>query len=237
MEEQKKCSTKKHDDSNAICYCMECQLYMCNKCSNLHSELFENHHKYNLDIDQKEIFTGLCKEEKHKIELEYYCKNHNQLCCAQCITKIKGKGNGQHTDCKVCYIEDIEKEKKNKLKKNLKCLEDFSNNTQNSIEELKKIYEKINENKEEIKMNISKIFTNIRNAINEREDELLLNIDNIFNELYFNEEFIKKAEKLPNDIKINLEKGKKIEIEWNKNSEQLKLFINNCINERTYKKI
>ena len=79
-------------------------------------------------------------------------------------------------------------------------------------------------------MNISKIFTNIRNAINEREDELLLNIDNKFNELFFNEEFIKKSEKLQNDIKINLEKGKKIEIEWNKNLTKLNLCINECIN-------
>ena len=41
-------------------------------------------------------------------------------------------------------------------------------------------------------MNISKIFTNIRNAINEREDELLLNIDNKFNELYFLKNLLKK---------------------------------------------
>ena len=230
MEKHKKCSAKKHVESYAISYCVECQLYMCNKCSNHHSEFYEDHHKYELEKDKNEIFTGLCKEEKHKIELEYYCQNHNILCCAACISKIKGKGNGQHTDCNVCYIEDIEKEKKNELKENMKYLEDFSNNIDNLINELKKIYEKINENKEEIKMNISKIFTNIRNAINEREDELLLNIDNKFNELFFNEEFIKKSEKLQNDIKINLEKGKKIEIEWNKNLTKLNLCINECIN-------
>ena len=231
MEITKKCSTKKHKDINAVYYCMECHIYMCNKCSNYHSELYEDlHHKYELDKEQKEIFTGLCREGQHKNEFQYYCKNHNQLCCVECICKIKGRGKGQHTDCNVCYIEEVEEEKKSKLKENIKCLEYFSNNIQNSIDQLKTIYEKINENKEEIKMKISKVFTNIRNVINEREDELLLNIENKFNELYFNEELIKKIEKLQNDIKINLDKGKTLENKWDKNSEKLKIFINDSLN-------
>ena len=192
MENEIKCSSKKHAENKAIYFCIECQLYMCNKCLNHHSEFYEDHHKYELDKEQKEIFTGLCKEERHKIELQFYCKNHNQLCCAACISKIKDKGNGQHTDCNVCIIEEIEEEKKSILKENIKYLEDFSNKIQDSIAELKKIYEKINENKEDLKMKISKIFTHLRNLVNKREDELLLIIDNKFSELYFSEEFIKK---------------------------------------------
>ena len=42
--------------------------------------------------------------------------------------KLKGKENGQHSDCDICFIEDIEKEKRNKLKDNIKCLEDISIN-------------------------------------------------------------------------------------------------------------
>jgi len=50
------------------------------------------------------------------------------------------------------------------LKENIKYLEEFSDKIQNSIKDLKEIYEKINENKEKIKIEISKVFTNIRNA-------------------------------------------------------------------------
>ena len=230
METQRKCSSKKHGDINAICYCLECKIYMCNKCSNYHSELLENHHKYELDKENKEIFTGLCKEEKHNIELQFYCKTHNQLCCAACISKIKGKGNGQHTDCNVCYIEEIEEEKKNKLKENIKFLENYSNEIENSINELKGIFEKINENKEEIKMKIAKIFTKIRNIINEREDELLISIDNKFDNLFFKEDIIKQSEKLPKEIKLYLNIGKEIDNKWNKNDKNLNLYINDCIN-------
>ena len=94
-----------------------------------------------------------------------------------CITKFKGKEHGQHTDCNVCSLEDIENEKKNKLKENINCLEDLSITFENSINEIKKIFEKINEDKEALKMNIQKIFTKLRNEINNREDQLLIEVD------------------------------------------------------------
>ena len=43
---------------------------------------------------------------------------------------------------------------------------------------------------------------------------------------FFNEDIIKESEKLPNKIKISLEKGKKID--WDDN--KLKFNIYNCIN-------
>ena len=71
------------------------------------------------------------------------------------------------------------------------------------------MYEKIDKSKEELKRNIQKIFTKLRNALNDREDELLLEVDNKYNELNLNENIIKECDKLPNKIKISLEKGKK----------------------------
>ena len=108
-----KCSSKIHKEINGIYYCPECKIYMCNKCENHHSELFQNdHHIFKLDKDIKQIFTGFCQEENHLDKLEYFCKTHNQLCCASCIAKIKKKGKSQHIDCDVCLIEDIKLEKK-----------------------------------------------------------------------------------------------------------------------------
>ena len=78
----KKCSLTDHASIDATTYCQECKVYMCNKCENFHSRLCKNHHKYNINKDIDDIFTGLCKEEKHLIELKFFCKNHNQLCCA-----------------------------------------------------------------------------------------------------------------------------------------------------------
>ena len=86
---------------------------MCKKCEKDHnSKLGKKHHIYSLDMDMKEIFTGLCTHKNHSLELEFYCQTHNQLCCAACISKIKIKGKGQHKDCDVCYITKIKRNKK-----------------------------------------------------------------------------------------------------------------------------
>ena len=208
---EKKCSIKKHENVNANIFCQECKIYMCNTCESHHSELFQNHHQYKLDKDKESIYTGICKEENHSNKLEYYCYDHNELCCSSCISKIKGKGNGQHMDCNVCFIESIKEEKKNNLEKNMEYLEEFSKKIKESITQLKNIFEKISKDKEELKLNIQKIFTKIRNKINVREDELLLEVDKQFEHLYFSEELIKKSEKIPKknrNIFKNREKSK-----------------------------
>ena len=237
MSKNKNCSSIEHEKEDAIIYCQTCRVYMCNKCKNFHSKLCKNHFTYDLNKNTNEIFTGFCKEENHFDKLEFYCKTHNKLCCSGCIIKIKRKGKGQHTDCEICNIEDIKNEKKNKLKKNIESLEKELNNIDKSIQNLKNIFEKINENKEELKLEVQKIFTKIRNKLNNREEEILIEIDNKFDSLYFKEDFIKKCEKLPAEIKISLEKGKLIQDEWN-NDDILNSKINDCINiENNLKKI
>jgi len=233
---KKKCSSKKHSKIDAVNYCQECKLFLCNKCLSFHSEILENHTLYNLDKDINDIFTDICKYENHFDKLDFHCKNHNQLCCLACICKIITEGYNQHKDCEVCKIKDIENEKKNKLKENIKYLEDLSQKLQKSIDELKIIFEKINENKELLKVNVQKIFTKIRNCLYDREEEILLEIDNQFDKAYFNEEIIKESEKLPTNVKILLEKGKTIDKEWNNN--KLNYLINECINiENNFKEI
>ena len=224
-----KCSSKKHSEIDAICYCQECKIYLCNKCQSHHLELFENHLSFNIDknINIKNIFTGYCKEKNHSNILEYFCKTHNILCCVECVCKIKEVKKGHHSDCDICTIEKIKDEKRNNLKENIKKLEDLSKSLNDSIIGLKKILEKINENKEKIKFKIQNIFTQIRNALNEREDELLNQVDKEYNNLFINENKLKEYEKMPNKIKISLEKGNNIDKEWN--NEKLSSMINDCI--------
>ena len=226
---EKKCSLVKHKDFKAVYFCPECRIFMCNKCENKHSELFINHHFYKIDNNLDDIFTGFCREKQHFMSLDYYCKTHNKLVCPSCIAKIKGKGNGQHNKCDVCFIKKIKKEKKNLLNENIKYLEEISTTIEKSIIELKDILEKINKNKDELKSKIQNIFTKLRIALNNREDKLLMEVDQKFDELIFKEELSKKFEKMPNIIKESLEKFKLVDNEWN-NKKKLKKLINDCIN-------
>ena len=113
MEEKLfKCLSENHKGVDAILFCIICKIYMCNKCEKLHSWLFHNHPQIKIDNkNNQDFFTGLCPEKNHKNELNFFCKNHNKLCCIFCLSKIKNKETGQHSDCDVCYIEDIENEK------------------------------------------------------------------------------------------------------------------------------
>ena len=105
----------------------------------------------------------------------------------------------------------------------------MSNNYEKSMNELKIMIEKIEKKKEEIKSNIQNTFTKLRNIINEREDELLTETDKIFEETFLNEDIIRKLDKLPNKIKLSLEKGKLINENWKKDY-KLNALINDCLN-------
>ena len=155
-----KCSVISHKELDALSFCYDCKIYMCNKCEKHHSELFQNQNHNQIKLEKgkdiSELFTGFCKEKNHNLELNYFCKIHNKLLCPKCITKLKDDEYGQHSDCDICYIKDIEKEKRNKLKDNIKCLDDMAINLEETIKELKIIYEKIDKSKEELKLNIQK---------------------------------------------------------------------------------
>ena len=132
-----------------------------------------------------------------------------------CISRIKTEWNGKRKNCDIYSIKKIKNIKKCTLNKNIKKLEELSKVIKQSINELKIIFEKINKNEEELKKSVQAIITKLRNEINEREDKIFVDIEKKFEELFFNEKLIKEREKLPNKIKINLEKGKMDENERN----------------------
>ena len=229
MEIKQKNFCSAHIESDAISFCEQCKIFMCNKCLNHHKELFENHQQYKIDKNNNDIFIDICKENGHERKLEFFCKSHDELCCGLCISKLNENGYGQHKDCDVCSIKNIKEEKKNKLNENIKYLQELSNNLENTINELKTIFENINKSKEELKLYIQKVFTKIRSVLNEREDELLKEIDNKYNENFCKEDIIEESIKLPNKIKKSLEKAKLSDDDWNDNN-KLSSLINDCIN-------
>ena len=79
------------------------------------------------------------------------------------------------------------------------------------MNKLKEIFEKIEKGKDDLKLKVQNIFTKIRTTLNEREDQLLKEVDHLYNDKFFNEDIIKKGEKLPKKIKLSLEKGKLID--------------------------
>ena len=180
------------------------------------------------NISKTDIFTGLCKEENHNgLELEYYCKNHRQLCCAACICKIKGKGKGNHNDCEVCFIEEVKDLVYDKINSNIKFLEELSNNLSSSINKSYKSLKNIKKDNIELMRKIKIYFKDIRNALNKREEEILLNIDSLFNDLFAEGELFQKIEDLKITVNKSLEDIK--DIKSGQDKEPLNSVINNNI--------
>ena len=236
MENQKKkCSLKKHSNINAISFCQECKIYLCNKCQNLHPELHDDHNLINLK-DLNQILIDICKHQGHDNKLEFYCKTHNTLCCSKCICKVKVNGYGQHSNCDCFYIYDIKDEKKNKLKENINHLEYLSNKFEETVTKLKVLFDERDKDKEDIKLKIQNVFTKIRNLLNDKEKQLLLEVDVKFKNIFAKDEIIEESQKFPNKIKTSLEKGKLIDKEWNINN--FNTFIIDCTEvENNMKKI
>ena len=226
-----KCASKKHQELNATSYCQDCRLYMCEKCLQIHQDLY-NHSQININENQTEIFTGICKEKNHINNLDFFCKTHNKLCCLACISNINKNGYGQHKNCDICIIEDIQEEKKAKFKENIKEFENLSNSvTQSIINQLKKTYDEINNKKEEMKIVIQKLFTKLRNELNIREENLLKKIDEKFDNSFIKEENIRQYEKLPKQIQKLLDEINLVNKEWK--VENLNYYLNCCSNIET----
>ena len=43
-----KCFFEEHSKFEAVIYCQECRIFMCNKCEKTHSDFFKKHHQYKL---------------------------------------------------------------------------------------------------------------------------------------------------------------------------------------------
>ena len=227
-----KCYYNEHSEQTATNYCFKCNKFLCETCSTSHFDFNPKHNLFSVDKDLNLNFTGFCTEENHPNKLDYYCSTHNNLCCAACLCKINDKGDGQHAECKVCYIGDIKEEKKSKLIDNLKLLKKFSSNLKKMLKDIKIIFDRTNPIKEDIIMNIKNIFDNFRILLDNREKELLEEVENIYSKNFFDENFLKESDKFPTKIKYNLDKGKNVLDNWEEGERngKLNLLINDSIN-------
>ena len=227
-----KCYYNEHSEQTATNYCFKCKKFLCETCSTSHFDTNPKHNLFSVEKDLNLNFTGYCTEGNHPNKLDYYCSTHNNLCCAACLCKIKEKGDGQHTECNVCYIEDIKDAKKKMLNNNLKLLKKYSLNMKKMLSDIDNIFERVNPIKEEIIQIIKNIFDNFRKLLNIREKELLDEVESIYGENFFNQKSIKECSKFPTKIKYNMDKGKNVLEIWEdaEKNGKLNLLINDSIN-------
>ena len=225
MITNKKCSFEEHKDIDAISYCSKCDIYVCEKCKDYHNNLINRNHNQIFNKENNEI----CLEKNHQEKLEYFCRTHNKLCCRACVTKIKGLGNGQHSECDICFVKDITDERKNILEQNIIYLKNNRTSFDSLINKLKQAYKEISDKKEKLKIRIQKFFTKIRNEINKREDQLLLIVEQVYENYFFNKNFTKDIDKIENKLNLSINKGMLVSNEYNNDEINFISLINDCV--------
>jgi hypothetical protein len=79
--------------NTSVSWCMECEEELCSECTEYHTNLkmARNHHV--VDLKLKTSYSALLKNpslvcEQHKYcQIEYFCVDHDELCCRDCLAK------------------------------------------------------------------------------------------------------------------------------------------------------
>ena len=201
-----KCSRKDHLNVDANIFCQNCKTFLCKECEEtFHSKIFSNHEIKKLNNEKELLFLGICHESNHLSKFEYFCKTHNKLCCAKCITRIKDEKNGQHSECDICKLNDIKDLKEKKFKESFDKLEDISNDLDQSINKFDLFKIETNKEKENLSSQIKNVFLKLKNLLETREDQLLLELEKEYNKIFLDEKIIKENQKLPLKLKNSSE--------------------------------
>ena len=165
-------------DAKATSFCVDCQEYLCTDCTNYHQRLGalrkhtlltgENFPSGDAPKGQDDM-TGVLEEchEHPKQEIQFYCRNHDALCCASCNVLY-------HELCTKTYIHDIAEDFKigSELKKLNDDIHDCDKLIENGtmyVEECLKAVETLNAGEIE---KLRQYKANIIEYLDRREQEL-----------------------------------------------------------------
>ena len=194
------CSNTSHPNRVATIYCTECKKFYCAECEeNIHNTFYPDHNMFVMHNFATTTTTTttttipdtsisppssadfhIMKCKKHsESPLNYFCKNHFCLCCAEC--QLKG---GDHNGCSIIPFSAVDM---GIVKSNLDTIvREFETNLNGAknfpadiLERKQSLYE---ERTNDITNKIRKTFDEMREAIDRKETELLNRVEEIFNE-------------------------------------------------------
>ena len=154
-----------HDDVNACSYCLDCNDYLCTKCTKLHgvSKLSLGHKILNQNEMPKKwlLYINICA--KHGEMFKHYCQSHGEICCSCCVTAI-------HDKCQIKLLKAVASDFGNSSEYKL-----LRENLERFSEELDQLQKSLDEAISSSKENYSQVISDIqsfRTQINDRLDIL-----------------------------------------------------------------
>ena len=191
----------------SVSWCMECEEELCTECTEHHTALkmARNHHV--VDLKLKISYASLLKKsslvcEQHKdCDVEYFCVDHDELCCRDCLAKT-------HKSCVNTISLDSASKGAKQSQLFSDCQEQLTSINQTYKSILKYREENLNgikDDKQKIKENMKKLKEKLIQRIQQVEKELTNKLDILVQEnTKFQQDEISKVLEVTEEVELYL---------------------------------
>jgi hypothetical protein len=174
----------------AINHCASCQVFMCQKCSDLHDSwsLLKHHDVLsvqelrNPESQVKMRIKLYCTKHEDKI-LEYYCETCRELCCIDCVVLNHTKLN--HS---CVAIREIAQKQKETLQSRCTTLDEKLSEGKQALNNIYEVMKSLEKNaktaKDQIKEQRENILKIVAEKLDERAKKMNEEVDKVYGELH-----------------------------------------------------
>ena len=193
--------------NTSVSWCMECEEELCFECAEYHTKLKIARHHHVVDLKLKTSYSALLKKsslvcEQHKdCDVEYFCVDHDELCCRECLAKT-------HKSCVNTMSLDSASKGAKQSQLFSECQEHLTSISQtykNILKYREKNVNGIKDDKEKIKENMKKLKEKLIQRINQVETELTNKLDILVQEnTKFQQDEISKVLEATEEVELYL---------------------------------
>ncbi|XP_067659730.1 protein PML-like [Haliotis asinina] len=164
-----------NDDGNqAVCWCQECEEFLCEYCQNLHNR-FKATRRHVVETFTDTTLGSMYLESICKLHnrypLEYFDKSCNSLICAKCRL-------GEHADHDVADLNEAADAAKGRIEELEKNVSAYRISHQAYLESINKAINDTKKTGSDLKETIRHTFHSLRTKLDQREKELIIELEN-----------------------------------------------------------
>ncbi|XP_048244726.1 protein PML-like [Haliotis rufescens] len=165
--------TNDDDGNQAVCWCQECEEFLCEYCQNMHSsvKVSRNHAVHNFgDITPTKLENKTNCSIHERYPLDLFDKSCNMCICCQCR-------RGEHADHEVCYLDEAAEGVTQRIEQHGKDLSALLSRQQTHLQSIRQETQLTNRTQDTLRKTIEHTFRSLRSHLDQREKELLIDLE------------------------------------------------------------
>ncbi|XP_071085139.1 uncharacterized protein [Haliotis cracherodii] len=164
--------THENDGNQAVCWCQECEEFLCEYCQNLHNGFkATRRHVVETFRDTGDMFVEQVCKLHNRYPLEYFDKNCNISICAKCRL-------GEHAEHDVEDLDVAADAAKGRIEQHGKNVTAHHTCHQAYLKSVSKVVNATKNTSSALKEAIHHTFHSLRTQLDQREKELVIDLEN-----------------------------------------------------------